>query len=66
MEEIVIRALNKLHNDKKVSNIEPNHISEIELLKLINKGVKITLNKLVSDGKIKKVDTMNGYHYTVI
>ena len=66
MEDIVIRAIKKLQDDKRKANIVPNHASEVDLYKLISKAVRITINKLVEEKKIKRNQTVGADHFEVI
>ncbi len=58
-EEITYKAILKAQKDKEDNNIHPTHVNFLNVIEVIKKGVSVTLDKLVKDGKIEKVDTMN-------
>ncbi len=60
---IVLGAIEYIQNNNKENKIEPIHVNEIEILKLINSGVKTTLKKLLKSGAIKECQTMKGKAY---
>ena len=61
----LLSTISQLQQDKRSRHIMPDHVTEIELIREICRGIKIEINRLVEEGYINEFRTLNDNAFAV-
>ena len=61
----ILSIIKQLHEQKIRNKIVPNHVTEIELISEICKDMRMELSRLIKDGAISEIRTLNDKAYLI-
>lgn len=61
----LLRIITDIHQMKFNNKIQPDHVTEIEVINKACKNIRTELNRLVKDGLLAEVKTLNDKAYII-
>lgn len=61
----LLSIITDVHLLKVKNKIQPDHVTQIEVINKVCEEIRIDLNRLVKEGHITEVDTLNDKAYII-